>query len=238
MERGKTLKKIRDIFATIFFTFVFPQVGCKLADFCEYGFSIRWLYIHHSVQLLLALITIFLISISLKNKVYSWGFNFNNWQWSLKIASVFAIVWFVISLILNLIFKFPSQINYELTPHNIVSDLFFDFVLTGLSEEILFRGLIMGILLHTWKGNLNIGNFQVSTAGIITALLFALAHIGIDYESFTISNISPMQLIFAVGLGLFYAIMRDKTKSLLGPLIAHGVSDGLITVIQLIIISI
>lgn len=76
METGKMLKKIWGIHASNFFTFVFPQVGCKLANFFTYGFIISWLYIHHSIQLLLAVITILLISIQVRNKVYSWGFNF------------------------------------------------------------------------------------------------------------------------------------------------------------------
>jgi membrane protease YdiL (CAAX protease family) len=42
-----------------------------------------------------------------------------------------------------------------------------------------------------------------------------------------------MQLLFCTGLGLFYAVMREKTDSLVGPIAAHGASDGLLTVIQL-----
>ena len=225
--------KYYGILASLFFTLAYPQIGCILANSYVKNFSIGWLYIHHSVQMILAIITIFLITVISKKKICNWGLNLNHWQWSVKIASIFAIVWFTISLLLNLIFSFQSQVTYELNTANIISDLFFDFILTGFSEEILFRGLIMGILLHTWKGNLNIGSFQISIAGVVSTLFFAIAHIGIDYESFTINNISPMQLIFVVGLGLFYAIMRDKTKSLLGPIIAHGASDGLITVIQI-----
>lgn len=234
--RNKTLR-IYGILASLFFTLAYPQMGCVLANSYVQGFGIGWLYIHHFVQLILAIVTILFITFLSKKKMYDWGLNLNNWQWSLKTASSFAIVWFFISLSLNLIFNFQSQLNYEPTTSNIIFDLFFDFILTGFSEEILFRGLIMGVLLHSCKGNLNIGNFQISPAGIITTFLFTLAHIGIDYESFTISSISPLQLIFTMGLGLFYAIMRDKTKSLLGPIIAHGASDGLITVIQMFIIS-
>jgi membrane protease YdiL (CAAX protease family) len=130
-----------------------------------------------------------------------------------------------------------NVIDYDLTTSNIISDLFFDFVITGLSEEILFRGLIMGLLLKAWQGFLGTGRPGISLAGIFAAVLFSPAYIGIDWQALEIAYFNPLQLVFSMRLGLFYAFMMDKSNSLLGPVIAHGASDGLITVINLMLLK-
>lgn len=147
----------------------------------------------------------------------------------------FAAGWIIITVVLNLLFSFTNHITYDKTFINITADLFFDFVFTGLSEEVLFRGLIMGLLLLYWPGEFKTGVFRISYAAIISTLLFSLAHIGINYKSLTVENIDIVQLLFTTGLGLFYAIMRERSGSLLGLVIAHGVSDGTITVVQLLL---
>jgi membrane protease YdiL (CAAX protease family) len=218
------------------FTLFFPLIGSECANRSAGANAITWLYLHHIVQMALAFLTILLIVVfSKKQRLSNWGLNLHEWRWSVKTASLFAVVWFVISLVLSILFTFPSQIQYELTATNIISDLTFDFVLTGFSEEILFRGLIMGVLLLSWRGSIRIGSFKISVAGIVATVLFSLAHIGIDYRTLSITAIYPLQLVFTTGLGLFYAVMRDKTGSLVGPIIAHGASDGLVTVVQLIL---
>ncbi len=94
----------------------------------------------------------------------------------------------------------------------------------------------MGLLLFYWPGRLKIGAFKLSYAAIISTLLFSMAHIGFNFQTLSIDNIDAMQLVFTTGLGLFYAIMRERSGSLLGPALAHGVSDGTITVVQLLLV--
>jgi len=42
--------------------------------------------------------------------------------------------------------------------------------------------------------------------------------------------------LLVICLALFYTIMREKSGSLSGPVLAHGISDGAITLIQLILV--
>ena len=95
--------------------------------------------------------------------------------------------------------------------------------------------LIFSILMFNIPGNISLGKLSISNATLLSTLFFSLAHIGINYERLVIESINYKQLLFTIGLGLFYAIMREKSKSLLGPIMAHGISDGSITVIQLIV---
>lgn len=230
-------KRTGTLILAVVITFLYPEIGSRIAFMYSGWFDIKWLYIHHLVQMALAFITISLFILFSKNQSFTdWGFNLNRWKWSVRAALVFAAIWFIISLVINIIFTTPSVINYNLTASNIISDLFFDFVVTGFSEEILFRGLIMGLLLKTWQGFLGTARSGISLAGVFAAVLFSLAHIGIDWQALEITYFNPLQLVFTMGLGLFYAFMMDKTNSLLGPVIAHGASDGLITVINLILL--
>ncbi len=230
------VKRIVVLILCLFFTLVYPEIGTKIADSLSQQYGIAWNYIHHLVQFLLALLTI--LAFVLFGKRYSisdFGFNQKNRKWSLKTVRNFTIGWIIITVVLNLLFNFGNQIVFEPTTVNVVTSLFFDFVITPLSEETLFRGLIFSVLVFYFPGKLHVGKLSVSYAVLLSTFFFSVAHIGIDYHTFKIVFIDYLQLVFTIGLGLFYAIMLERSKSLLGPMIAHGVSDGVIKSIQLIL---
>ena len=227
-------KKILSFILAFFCVIFFPYIACHISDIItRYSYNLLWLYIHHMIQMILALVVIILPI--WKKSFFEWGFNINEKAWSLRTVLKFGIGWFIIQTIMILVLRTPSPISYSLNFKNIVGDLVFDFVLTGISEEILFRALAIGILIKSWKRKVKILGFEISTAGFIAAILFSLAHIGFTIYPFQITYVQPMQLAFAFGLGIFYAVMFEKTGSLLGPILAHGASDGLITVIFLIL---
>ena len=94
------------------------------------------------------------------------------------------------------------------------------------SEETLFRGFVMVVLGQSWKGILNIGKLTIPVSGLLAALIFTYAHI--SYTIFPLKfYFNTGQLIAAFGLGIFYAIVFYKTKSLLGSVLCHNISDGI-----------
>lgn len=217
-----------------------PKIASFVADIYQVFFAsidpdkvFVWMYIHHLVQLFLAL---FVMALPFWNKSFKdWGFNLDHSGWSLRTVGHFCIGWIIFSALFMLVIQVPPLVTYPLTTSNLIGDLFFDFIMTGISEEVLFRAMVMGILLLSWKSKIRIRKFEVSAAGLLAAIIFALAHIGFDLMPFQITYVNTMQLVFAFGLGIFYAVMFDKTGSLLGPILAHGASDGLLTVIYLVI---
>lgn len=62
-----------------------------------------------------------------------------------------------------------------------------------------------------------------------------LAHVGFDFRQFKVTTVDPMQLMVAFGLGLFYVILRERTGSLLGPILAHNLTDGSLTIVYLLL---
>lgn len=101
--------------------------------------------------------------------------------------------------------------------------LAFELLLVGLCEETLFRGLMLGVLEAMSPSRVRYGNFSISTAGVTVALLFALAHA----ENFATEAwpIALGQQVYAFAIGVVYAWMRERSGSLLAPIVLHSVSD-------------
>jgi membrane protease YdiL (CAAX protease family) len=79
-------------------------------------------------------------------------------------------------------------------------------VSTGLLEEVIFRGLLQraaGNSLGRW------GMFYV-------ALLFAVLHVG--YRSL-------LDVVFVLGVGLFFGWAVERTRSLVGVTLSHGLTN-------------
>jgi membrane protease YdiL (CAAX protease family) len=114
--------------------------------------------------------------------------------------------------------------NLALTPRSITAWLFFEGIYVGPTEEIAFRGLLQTFLMQRTSGRVRLWKYDMHVGGVILALLFALAHlISLWTENFWIAL---GQQIYAFALGILYAYWREKSGSLLAPIIGHNVSDG------------
>jgi membrane protease YdiL (CAAX protease family) len=190
-----------------------------------------WISVHHVSQLAL---TIFLMKLFRHTKLSIWGFNLRQSRLSLKIFASFCLIYFIpvffFNVLPNLVSANPPSFNYPLIPRNVAGILGFQFLLSGIGEEPLFRGFVMTFLSQSWKGNVRIWNVNFPIAGLWTTLFFMVAHVNISLVPFSISA-SFWQQIWALGLGLYYAAVFDKTKSLLAPILSHGYSNGVIFVV-------
>jgi membrane protease YdiL (CAAX protease family) len=103
--------------------------------------------------------------------------------------------------------------------------LAFNLLLVGPCEELLFRGLLLGVLVALSPSRVRFGTRSISTGGIFIALLFALAHA----RSFAIEAwpIALGQQVYAFAFGLLYVWWRERSGSLLMPVVVHGLSDVL-----------
>jgi uncharacterized protein len=103
--------------------------------------------------------------------------------------------------------------------------LAFNLLLVGPCEEVLFRGLLLGVLGALSPSRVRFGTHSISTAGIVVALLFALAHA----RSFAIEPwpLALGQQVYAFAFGLLYAWWRERSGSLAMPIVVHGLSDVL-----------
>lgn len=96
-------------------------------------------------------------------------------------------------------------------------------LITGLAEETIFRGVLVGMLAVLVPGRLRIGRLDLPVAAYLVALMFGLAH----YQSFTVDPFyeAMAQQVYAFAWGLAYVWLMERSRSLLAPMIAHGVGD-------------
>jgi membrane protease YdiL (CAAX protease family) len=186
-----------------------------------------WISFHHIFQLLL---TILAMKFYFGSRLTDWGFNLNEIKKAPKIIALFVFFYLIIEIAGTLFFymlggsKEPT-FGYPQTFQNIIGYYSFQAFLSGTCEEPLFRGFVITVLVLSWKGKIKLGKTEFTTAGIIAAFLFAFAHISFSIFPFQIYQLYVLQLITAFGLGLLYAVIFQKTKSLLIPILLHNLSN-------------
>ena len=100
----------------------------------------------------------------------------------------------------------------------------FAMAITGLAEETIFRGLIVGLLILAIPGRIRMGAIDLPVAAYVASLLFGFAH----YDNFFQSplHLAIAQQVYALLWGLIYVWLMEKSGSLLAPTIAHGTGNA------------
>ncbi|MFY9270090.1 MAG: JDVT-CTERM system glutamic-type intramembrane protease [Candidatus Manganitrophaceae bacterium] len=108
-----------------------------------------------------------------------------------------------------------------LSPDQLFSSLYFIVVIQRpIFEEILFRGLLQGILGETAWGEkrvIAIRGTALSVANVVTSLLFALAHLFAHPPLWAASVFIP---------SLLFGFFRDRHKNLFPPIFLHIFYNG------------
>ena len=185
--------------------------------------------IRHILMLLLPMV---LMKLWLSRRLYDYGFNLNDWRRSLRVFFWFCLIYlfpvFFVNVLPHIISGRPPSFRYPLSARNIACRLGYMYLLTGTGEEPLFRAFAIVVLSQSWKWVFRFWRIEISAVGLIATALFMIAHIRFTVFPFEITYISWPQQVWALGLGLYYAIVFQKTKSLLCPVLSHGYSNGII----------
>lgn len=128
----------------------------------------------------------------------------------------------VLSLLVGLYFALETYILNQQSFHFSLSfnDYLNGFIMAGIAEEIVFRGLILQEInkrLAFWKAN------------VITALLFLVIH-----YPFWIYNESFLNFgthIYVVLLGLLFGFVYKKTGSLWSVVLLHAFHNFFVTIL-------
>jgi membrane protease YdiL (CAAX protease family) len=226
---GKTI----DLIIVLLVVRILPEIA-RLATNYAFPFvksldpagTYLWISIHHIFQLIL---TVLLMITWFKSPLKSLGFNFRELNLSVNIFGWVSLGFIVLAFLTNAIPYLVSgeapSFHYPLNARNMGSVLGFQILLSGTCEEPLFRGFVMIALARSWKGSLCLWKLEIPVAGLWATLFFMFAHIGISVNPLGISNFSIPQQILSLFLGLFYAILFHRTKSLFGPMVYHGYSN-------------
>lgn len=185
--------------------------------------SFMWISIHHIAQALMFIPLILLLK-WLKPHL-KFGFSLGDWKKGLHyvlLFTLFFLVYTVISFGITLLTDTFSPYGFPLNARNVFGYLGFQLLLSGPSEEILFRAFGITVLAIFFKQRLFKGKLSVSN--LLIATIFGLAHIGIYFSPFHLSY-SIMQVMYAFGLGLIYGDCYERTGSVLYPMMIHSISN-------------
>jgi membrane protease YdiL (CAAX protease family) len=191
------------------------------------------IFLYQSIRhILMLFLPMVLMKLWLSRRLRDYGFNLNDWRRSLRIFFWFCLIYlvpvFFVNVLPHIISGKAPFFKYPLNARNITCRLSYMYLLTGTGEEPLFRGFAIVVLSQSWKRVFHIWRIEISSAALIATVLFMIAHIKFTVFPFEIIYISWPQQVWALGLGLYYAIVFQKTKSLLCPVLSHGYSNGII----------
>jgi membrane protease YdiL (CAAX protease family) len=194
-----------------FFTFIVWIFGSLIIDITP---SVR-LAIFTLGQITLSIMVIWLMR---KMQV----FNIDDFRFK-DTGKSFLLAWAAIAFpVINFLVSFAQlPENCTITPN-----IFYLLIIvlhplfgTAFFEEVLYRGLVLKLLLKK-MGSSKKG---VINACIISSAIFGIVHI----VNLTVSDILPVisTIILAVPLGLFFAALYLRTKTLLWPILGHALAN-------------
>lgn len=203
--------------------FLFSRLGWLAAGLFDYSSFDKEevfarLAVHHIIQMLLALLLIFILvktkrvgEFKLAPKYDAKGIRYT------LIFCAALTAYYLVSYIIGSFTGTIGTFSHELTPVNVTGYLGFQLLLSGPSEEILFRSLPVTLLLSCLKSDTKKDN---TIAIVNAAVLFAIAHI--DFFTF---SFDLFQVCYAFVLGLIYGYTFIKTKSVIYPMTMHSMSN-------------
>lgn len=218
-----------------------PRLAALVADQFDYSVldpdgAFAWLSVRHIVQgLIFLLLMIIITRLSGIQFGFGWGDRQVGWTYVRMFAIVFTgytVVAMLITILTGAFQAFP----YPLTARNISGYLGFQLFLSGPSEELIFRAFAMtmlGLLItgtaaggETGAGRVIVTIFggKLTAVNLIAALIFGLAHVRFGFNPFS-ATYSIGQVLYAVGLGLFYGVCYERSGSMLYPMIMHSISN-------------
>lgn len=107
-------------------------------------------------------------------------------------------------------------------------------LLPGLEEELIFRGIMLGILLSIVKDRLVVMKINIGNPALhIVAILFGLVH-GFSFNAHWGLDIEFGYLFITYIYGLIWGWMTLKSGSILYPIISHNLLNLSITLIGIL----
>jgi membrane protease YdiL (CAAX protease family) len=232
----KSLGKTGDLIIVVLVTTLVPKFVTTLtkqvyplASLVDPDNVILYQSIRHILMLLLSMV---LMKLWLTRRLSDYGFNLHDHEGSMKIFRWFCVIYlgpvFFVKVLPCIVSGKPPWFNYPLNAGNISSRLGYLYLLSGTGEEPLFRGFAITLLSQSWKRVFRIWRIEISLAGLIATALFMIAHIQYTVFPFQITYISWWQQVWVLGLGVYFAVVFQKTGSLLCPVLSHGYANGIV----------
>ena len=202
------------------------SAGLILPLFSDMAWAdILYQVIFYFVQVTLAILVLKILA---KGQLDRAGFQMHSKATSLRLTALFLGAWAAFVILFYGIFlavspAFRLYVTQTFPAERLVRDLVGGGLLAGIGEEPLFRALVVHILMNSWGTDASVMEQKTKWGiSVLTGVIFMSAHIGYTFvPAFSIVFIDPLNLASTLLLGTLWAMMYLKTKSLLGPILAH-----------------
>ena len=188
---------------------------------------------HHIVQ---AALTLLLLCLLRSTRTATWadmGFHAGKASLGLKPTLLFCALWLFAQFGLSLWLKTTAGaevgLAYPPTVTNLVGNGLFELLLSGTSEELLFRALPIALTIRALGPDLSANRAAQGVGIALATLIFTLAHIQFQWFPLQITHFSLPQILTCCISGSFFGYLFVKTKSVLAPMIAHNLLNAVIT---------
>jgi len=224
------------VVVTILIIFIF--VGFRsLPDYESLMNESGWILagLVHMPQFLIPFLVIYYIS---KGNLKEYGFNLREvphftHKRMLVIGVLFGLS-FSLRYIIQIVTGTPLDIPYPVTPLNIVGNMTFQWIIVGVSEETMFRGLIQTYLMRKLEGNVEIAGREFHVGTVIAAIFWGGFHF-INILSGMPIDTAFFLVLITTAIGLLMGYAYQKTRSLLTTIIVHNTIFGVPTLIGYIL---
>lgn len=151
------------------------------------------------------------------NDFFTWRQDQKNFKPALMVATAVvvlsAVVWFLLG---------SSDFDAE--------TLAFQFLLPGLDEEMLFRGILLGLLMSSLKDKIS---FLGTPSVLLTAVLFGLMH-GLTFKSSYKVDFNAIYFLQTAFAGYLWGWVTVKSRSLLLAIASHNLGNFLGTLLMMV----
>lgn len=134
---------------------------------------------------------------------------------SVRFSLIFILFFFVLAATLGLLSK-KSSFDGE--------TLLFNAIMPGLNEELIYRGLLLGLLNKIFERKFELFNTRFGWGAILTSLVFGILHGFWINDSYQI-QFDFISIISSGIYGFVFALIRERSGSLVFPVIAHSTAD-------------
>jgi membrane protease YdiL (CAAX protease family) len=222
----KLLHCILAFMALFLFQILASKFGWVVADICSYDsidpdHVFARLSVHHMVQMLVALAVIKVLS---KLIQADFGLGIGDSRKGIRYFLIFTAVMAVIALIYHILG--PEQVyDFPLNTKNVLGTLGFQLLLSGTSEELLYRALPVTVLVYVFGKNIQVKG-DITLEVVLASFLFTAAHIKWSLFPFSADFILS-QLFYAFAMGTVSGIVYQQSRSILYPMLMHSISNVL-----------
>jgi membrane protease YdiL (CAAX protease family) len=118
----------------------------------------------------------------------------------------------------------PIEIPQPVNLVNVLGNLGFQWIIVGLSEETMFRGLIQTYFMENLEGYVNIADHRIHIGTVIGALFWGGFHI-INVLNMPLSS-AVLTVLITAPIGVLLGYGYQRTGSLLTTILVHNTLFG------------